>query len=110
MGKTNAGCQQATFSGVGGARALVLEVGTGWHTPASTTVTYIMHSYVLYIHRHICSYRHTWVYRQAYIYVCIYIYLSKFKMHKSGDFPGGPVVKTLCFHGREHGFDPWSGN
>ena len=23
------------------------------------------------------------------------------------DFPGGPVVKTLCFHCR--GFDPWSG-
>ena len=20
------------------------------------------------------------------------------------DFPGGPVVKTLCFHCREHGF------
>ena len=25
------------------------------------------------------------------------------------DFPGGPVVKTLCFHCRGHGFDPWSG-
>ena len=22
------------------------------------------------------------------------------------DFPGGPVVKTLHFHCREHGFDP----
>ena len=22
-------------------------------------------------------------------------------------FPGGPVVKTLCFQRREHGFDPW---
>ena len=22
-----------------------------------------------------------------------------------GDFPGGPVVKTLCFHSRGHGFD-----
>ena len=26
------------------------------------------------------------------------------------DFPGGPVVKTPCFHFRGHGFDPWSGN
>ena len=26
-----------------------------------------------------------------------------------GDFPGGPVVKTLHFHFRRHGFDPWSG-
>ena len=24
------------------------------------------------------------------------------------DFPGGPVVKTLCFQCRGHGFDPWS--
>ena len=32
---------------------------------------------------------------------------------KSGgkrDFPGGPVVKILCFHFRGHGFNPWSGN
>ena len=26
------------------------------------------------------------------------------------DFPGGPVVKTLCSQCRGHGFDPWSGN
>ena len=26
------------------------------------------------------------------------------------DFPGGPVVKTPCFHCRGHRFDPWSGN
>ena len=25
------------------------------------------------------------------------------------DFPGGPVVKTPCFHCRGHGFNPWSG-
>ena len=25
------------------------------------------------------------------------------------DFPGGPVVKTLCFQGRGPGFDPGSG-
>ena len=25
------------------------------------------------------------------------------------DFPGGPVVKTLCFHCRGRGFDPWLG-
>ena len=27
-----------------------------------------------------------------------------------GDFPGGPPVRTLHFHCRGHGFDPWSGN
>ena len=27
----------------------------------------------------------------------------------SEDFPGGPVVKTLHFHCRGRGFDPWSG-
>ena len=27
-----------------------------------------------------------------------------------GDFPGGPVVKTLHFHCRGLGFDPWSGS
>ena len=27
-----------------------------------------------------------------------------------GDFPGGPVVRTPCFHCCGHGFDPWSGN
>ena len=26
------------------------------------------------------------------------------------DFPGGPVVKTLCFCSRGRGFSPWSGN
>ena len=26
------------------------------------------------------------------------------------DFPGGPVVKTVCFQCKGHGFDPWSGN
>ena len=26
-----------------------------------------------------------------------------------GDFPGRQVVKTLCFHCRGCGFDPWSG-
>ena len=25
------------------------------------------------------------------------------------DFPGGPVIKTLPFHLRGHGFDPWWG-
>ena len=28
----------------------------------------------------------------------------------SRDFPGGPVVKTPCFHCRGHWFDPWLGN
>ena len=28
----------------------------------------------------------------------------------TGEFPGGPVVRTPCFHCREHRFNPWSGN
>ena len=28
----------------------------------------------------------------------------------SGDFPGGPVVKTPCSQGRGPGSDPWPGN
>ena len=31
-------------------------------------------------------------------------------MKTGRDFPGGPVVKTLCFHCRGHGFYPCSGN
>ena len=27
-----------------------------------------------------------------------------------GDFPGGPVVKTLCFPCRGCGFHPWLGS
>ena len=26
------------------------------------------------------------------------------------DFPGGPVVKILCFQHRGHRFNPWLGN
>ena len=32
------------------------------------------------------------------------------KKWAEGDFPGGPVVKTLCFQCRGHGFNPWWGN
>ena len=28
----------------------------------------------------------------------------------AGDFPGGPVVKTLYLHCSGCGFDPWLGN
>ena len=42
------------------------------------------------------------------------IYLKKMKtLIQKGtcrDFPGGPVVKTLRFPCRGHGFDPWWGN
>ena len=31
-------------------------------------------------------------------------------MEDPWDLPGGPVVKTLCFHRRGHGLDPCSGN
>ena len=32
------------------------------------------------------------------------------KKNKPGDFPGGPVVKNLGFHGRGYRFDSWLGN
>ena len=32
------------------------------------------------------------------------------KRKKQEDFPGGPVLKTPCFHCRGRGFDPWSGS
>ena len=32
------------------------------------------------------------------------------KKKKVGLFPGSPVVKILCFHGRGCGLDPWLGN
>ena len=38
-------------------------------------------------------------------------YQKKFSRYKGAkrDFPGGPVIKTLHFQCRGHGFDPWSG-
>ena len=30
------------------------------------------------------------------------------KKEMARDFPGGPVLKTPCFHCRGHGLDPWS--
>ena len=32
------------------------------------------------------------------------------KRNSLRNFPGGPVVKTPCFHCRGQGFDPWSGD
>ena len=31
-------------------------------------------------------------------------------MDSVGDFPGGSVVRALCFHYRGHRFNPWLGN
>ena len=31
----------------------------------------------------------------------------KQEMGVGGEFPGGPVVRTQCFHCRGHGFNPW---
>ena len=36
--------------------------------------------------------------------------IQVFEISHVGDIPGGPVIKTLCFHCRGHGFDPWLGN
>ena len=32
------------------------------------------------------------------------------KQYICWEFPGGPVVRTLCFHCRGYGFHPWLGN
>ena len=31
-------------------------------------------------------------------------------MAHAREFPGSPMVRTLCFHCRKHRFYPWSGN
>ena len=36
-------------------------------------------------------------------------WFPSFKMPRTGNFLGGSVVKTLRFHCRGHGFDPWAG-
>lgn len=33
-----------------------------------------------------------------------------FKKYQSCEFPGSPVLRTLCFHYRGHRFNPWSEN
>ena len=37
-------------------------------------------------------------------------YLKKKKKNICREFPGGPVVRRLCFHCQGPGFNPWSGN
>ena len=47
------------------------------------------------------------------IKILVFLLLSPAKrlsLVSTGDFLGDPVVKTPCFHCREHGFNPWSGN
>ena len=47
------------------------------------------------------------------IKILVFLLLSPAKrlsIVNTGDFLGGPVAKTSCFHYREHGFNPWSGN
>ena len=65
-----------------------------------------------------------WTTWKAHLYLCLYLFClsvlfiwrtlkhttnSNLKI-QSRDLPGGPVVKNLHFHCREHRFDPWSGN
>ena len=37
-------------------------------------------------------------------------YTNEIYLSVSWELPGGPVVKTQCFHHREHGFAPWLRN
>ena len=50
--------------------------------------------------------------RQILFPLCYLLFCLTLKMPQEGDFPSGPVVKTLCFHyrGQGLGFDPWLGN
>ena len=38
------------------------------------------------------------------------VHLPNFRIMGNRDFPGGPVVKTLCFHCESHYFSPWLWN
>ena len=40
----------------------------------------------------------------------IIIFKCQIKFSENLDFPGGPVVRTVHFHFRRHGFDPWLGS
>ena len=47
------------------------------------------------------------IYHQNYIL----IQFDKFVVeNQQGEFPGGPVVRTLCYHCQGCRFNPWSGN
>ena len=37
-------------------------------------------------------------------------FLSSEKIKKKRKFPGGPMIRTRCFHSHASGFDPWLGN
>ena len=50
----------------------------------------------------------SWVPSDSGIY--LYIYIFRFLKLPLRDFPGGLVVKTLCFYFWGHRFDPWWGN
>ena len=41
--------------------------------------------------------------------VLFFLHITEPSQTILGDFPGGPVVKTLCFQYKGHRFDPWSG-
>ena len=45
---------------------------------------------------------------QGILYFTKHLLMSKENL--SVDFPGGPVVKALCFQCRGQGFNPWSVN
>ena len=42
--------------------------------------------------------------------VAAMIIISLQSENNGTDLPGGPVVRTPCFHCRGHGFNSWSGN
>ena len=39
--------------------------------------------------------------------LCLWVWIH---LRITWDFPGGPGVRTPCFHCRRHRFDLWSGN
>ena len=48
-----------------------------------------------------------WVFISLPQFIIYFLTLQKFILNDCwGDFPGSPVVRTLCFCGRGHGFDP----
>ena len=75
-----------------------------------------MSEYRLHTHTHTHTHIHPGPYTMGLIKMIIYkseknkytLLLLKYSLF--GDFPGGPVAKTVCSQCRGHGFHPWSVN
>ena len=76
-------------------------------TTTSTNKTKTAESYLIIINNFDIVFKlNSCCFEEERKYFSIRNFTFKTKVHKPGDFPGGPVVKTLNFHHRGHRFDP----